>query len=446
MRRQSLLWVRGSWIALALLSLAVLLAGMPAYYRTLNSACLSGDCIYFQLGPAEAGALVNLNLSLRFYAAYMVSLTTLLTLVSLLLGTLIFLWQSKSRIAIFLSYALLALGPTFFQVLTEALVKNNPAWRTPVSILQAIGVWTIIVFAYLFPDGRFYPRWTRVTAAILAITVLLPVFTSEQFFLGSPGAFGWYILSVIVSSMLVGAFAQIIRYRKISGPVEKQQVKWVVFGFALFALQATGYLLSPVIYPPLQGQGVPNLLYYLVGGSLNVLFLLFFLSSLAIAILRYRLWEIDVIIRRTLQYSLLTGLLALLYLGGVIIFQQIFDLVSVEAGRSPLAIVLSTLAIAALFTPLRARIQAGIDRRFYRRKYDAERTLERFAGTLREEVDVDRLSEQLISVVQETVEPEMIELMGVENKGKSVKRTAQAFSTGNWISVIAPSPSPGGRR
>ncbi|MCB0012913.1 MAG: hypothetical protein KDE34_13460, partial [Anaerolineales bacterium] len=129
-------------------------------------------------------------------------------------------------------------------------------------------------------------------------------------------------------------------------------------------------------------------------------------ASFAIAILRYRLFDINVIIRKTLVYALLSGLLALVYLGSVVLLQTIFDSVAQE--RSPFIIVVSTLLIAALFAPLRQRIQAFIDRRFYRQKYDAQQILAQFAETARDQVEVDALTAELRRVVQETMQPETL--------------------------------------
>jgi K+-sensing histidine kinase KdpD len=132
--------------------------------------------------------------------------------------------------------------------------------------------------------------------------------------------------------------------------------------------------------------------------------------SLGFSILRYRLWDIDLVINRTLVYGLLTGMLALVYFILIIALQFLVRALTGQVSQSPLVIVASTLAIAALFQPLRHRIQAIIDRRFYRRKYDAARALAAFSATLRNQVDLNQLSEQLVAVVEETMQPTFVSL------------------------------------
>ena len=129
--------------------------------------------------------------------------------------------------------------------------------------------------------------------------------------------------------------------------------------------------------------------------------------AILIAILRYRLFDIDIIIRRTTSYAILSALLALIYFGSIVVLQQLLAPIT---GESDLAVVLSTLLIAALFLPLRRRVQDAIDRRFFRRKYDAEKVLQQFAATARDETDLDALTAELLRVIQETMEPEHVSM------------------------------------
>ena len=183
-------------------------------------------------------------------------------------------------------------------------------------------------------------------------------------------------------------FAQANRYRRASGPGERQQTKWVVFGLVAAIAGTFVAALPAVIIPEYVRSGIPMILYALFELSLTNLALLLIPLSIGFAILRYRLWDIDVIINRALVYGTLTTALGLVFFGGVTMLQVIFRTLIGE--ESDLAIIASTLAIAALFEPLRRRIHAFIDRRFYRRKYDARKTLEAFSAQLRDETDLDR--------------------------------------------------------
>jgi hypothetical protein len=200
---------------------------------------------------------------------------------------------------------------------------------------------------------------------------------------------------------------QIYRYRRVSTPVQRQQTKWVVFGLVsailllLLAIFAQGFI------PPIGRVGA---LLYLACDSIAPLAFLLIPSCVTIAILRSQLWDVDVLINRTLVYGTLTILLALIYVGLVIGLGSLVRLFTGQLAQAPIVIVASTLAIAALFQPLRHRIQAIIDRRFYRRKYDTAKTLEAFSATLRNKVDLSQLREHLLSVVQETMQPTQVSL------------------------------------
>jgi hypothetical protein len=215
----------------------------------------------------------------------------------------------------------------------------------------------------------------------------------------------------------VGAALQVYRYRHDSDAVGRQQLKWVSFAFAAAAVgDLVGYLLPPALWPslinaPPQPQTTPaGILYVLFFGPLLAIIAVCLVPvSILISILRYRLWDVDIIIRRTLIYSALTLSLALVYFSSVLLLQAIFRALTGQ-GQSELVTVVSTLLIAALFVPLRTWVQRGIDRRFYRRKYDAAKTLAAFGALARDEVDLDTLRNDLVLVVQETMQPAHVSL------------------------------------
>jgi len=209
---------------------------------------------------------------------------------------------------------------------------------------------------------------------------------------------------------LLSLLAQIYRYRRVSTALERQQTKWVLYGASLLLGGASAgaqalTLLVPAISlsPPLAPADLA------ADAVLNGLLQLLLPVTLGVSILRFRLFEIDVLIRRTLIYAVLTALLALAYFGTVLGLQGLIGTLTGQR-QSTVVTVLSTLVIAALFVPLRARVQAVIDRRFYRRKYDAARTLTAFGAALREEVELAHLAGQLVEIVQESMQPAHVSL------------------------------------
>jgi hypothetical protein len=212
------------------------------------------------------------------------------------------------------------------------------------------------------------------------------------------------LYSVLLLSCLA---AQVYRFWRVSTPLQRQQTKWVVFGFvaAIVVLLLFGIVPS-LIYPQaLQ----PGTLSDFVLDFIAFVALAFLPATFAIAILRYRLWDIDVLIRRTLTYALITGALALAYAVTVLLLQ--FSFATLLGQRSStLATVLSTLAIAALFAPVRRRAQRFIDRRFYRRKYNAAQALAALGASARDDVDLTDLTERLVHVVDQAMQPAHISL------------------------------------
>ena len=200
-------------------------------------------------------------------------------------------------------------------------------------------------------------------------------------------------------------FAKLYRYRRVSTPIERQQTKWVVFGLAVAMVGVIALLIIYLSVPAFQQSGSA---YQFITTPLYLVVVLSIPLSIVMAILRSRLWDIDMLILHTLVYGTLTVVLTGVYVSLVVGLQALLR--GMISQNNSVAIVISTLAIAALFQPLRARVQQMIDRRFYRRKYDAAETLAVFSATLRQEVDLEQLRKELLAVVQETMQPSHVSL------------------------------------
>ena len=209
------------------------------------------------------------------------------------------------------------------------------------------------------------------------------------------------ILLLLPLCMVASALSLVLRYRR-SGGAEREQIKWITFAASVVGFIYLIAMVSSLFFPwGWGGAGTPLWL-----GLLQDAALVSFTAvpiAVGFAVLKYRLYDIDILINRTLVYGSLTAALVALYFGGIVVLQGVF--VALTGEKSTLAIVASTLLIAALFNPLRRRIQGFIDRRFYRRKYDAAKTLEAFSMKLRDETDLDALRDDLTSVVRETMQP-----------------------------------------
>jgi hypothetical protein len=394
------------WVAVVVFTLSIFLLSLPVYFAQLQTVCVGDTCVYSygQLTPGSAQALQNLGLSIGAYAASTFALITASTLVFFGVAGVIFWRRSDDWMAMLVSLFLVTFGVNF-SVQAQAILATNvhSAWYWSLNILIGLGWGSLNLLLYLFPDGRFVPCWTRPLAVfVVANSILLTAF---------PVAIStfppWVLGAIYLVNGGSGVIAQIYRYARVSGPVQRQQTKWVVFGLAATTLVILSRLVPLLIFPSLSTS---SSFYFLISTYVYPVGLLLIPLTLGIAILRYRLWDIDILINRTLVYGTLTALLALVYFGLVITLQALFKGVTGQVGASPLVIVISTLVIAALVQPLRRRIQKIIDRRFYRRKYDAARTLAAFSATLRNEVDLSQLSEQLVAVVQETMQPVSISL------------------------------------
>ncbi len=394
---------RLAWAVVTMLVVGLVTLGVPGLYARL-------------IAGVDERSVTDLGWTLAGYGTYISGLYLLVVVAHLVIGAIVFWRRSDEWIALALAFALVTNGALLPLSLTYPVEEVSPVMRILVGLVTYIGLVTGLSLLYLFPDGRFVPRWTRIMVIGWAGLLLFAIFLPKS----ALSLAAWPIplqLLVLVVWSGVGLYAQLHRYLEVSSPLQRQQTKWAILGLVLAVLGPFGYFLPFVIIPALSDPEVPNILYQRVGPSLFAfslvvklvgltgftLSLLIFPTSFVVAILRYRLWDIDVIINRTLVYGVLTGTLVLVYLGGVALLQTMFFGITGQGDQ--LAIVATTLAVAALFNPLRRRIQAVIDRRFYRRRYDAARALAAFSGTVQEEVELEDVSQALLRVVEETVQP-----------------------------------------
>jgi hypothetical protein len=395
------------WGVLVIFCLVVFVISLPSYFAHYQTVCRGTTCAPWQLTPQSVKTLQGLGLSATGYATVCLLLGVVAVLVSCAIAGVIIFRKPDNWMGLLVAFLLVmestnyltadvaVLSPLFGPALAEAVSKCFNLLMT---------VTYMLVFC-LFPNGRFVPRWTRwlmgafLAGALFSLAVPpLPASSHDRVrFLVLWGSF-----------LILVSVAQLYRYRQVSSRVERQQTKWVVYGLAWEIVIGAGIISLPYLFPSLtQASSLYDLVTYLAVTSCSTLLLAL---SFGIAILRYRLWDIDILINRTLVYGTLTGILALIYFGLVIGLQSLFHWITGQVSQSPVATVASTLAIAALFQPLRHRIQQIIDRRFYHRKYDAAKTLAAFSATLRNEVDLSQLSEHLLTVVQETMQPSHVSL------------------------------------
>jgi len=388
-----LILARVTWVAVVTLIVALFLVMLPAYYTFLQTVCTGATCGPTQPTPDSAQGIQKLGLSLGAYATFTLALTIASELLCIVVSAVIFWRKSDDWMALLVALGGVALGILY---VTFALQGSHSAWQVLAIVLTVLGNGAFFLVGSLFPNGRFVPRWTRWLLPCWVVSGLAFLFFHDVSFMYLVYKLVW--LGVVVLLVI----ALFYRYRYASSPLQRQQTKWVIYGASVAGIIEVGLTMPLYLFPSL---GQAGSFYQLVIAPAYILVVFIVPLSLGLAILRYRLYDIDLLINRTLVYGMLTVLLALVYVGLVIGLQSLVHLFTGQVSQSPVVIVASTLAIAALFQPLRYRIQRVIDRRFYRRKYDATKTLEAFSATLRNEVDLSQLREHLLAVVEETMQP-----------------------------------------
>jgi hypothetical protein len=331
--------------------LGLFVASVPVAYARYGTLCEGVQCDFFQLSPEDVKVLKGWGLSIDFYAVYNVAFDIVYALGFWVAGVTL-VWRRDARMALFASIAFVtfgALSPL------DALADAYPGWALPVAFVFFVGSVSFFVLFYVFPDGRLVPGWTRATVAAWIFYQLL-----YYFFPNSP--FGPQNLPPPINiALLTGFFgslmlAQTYRYVRVSCPDERQQAKWVIFGLAAAITVLVGVSLIGRIYAP------PQVLYELVGLTvINLSFLLIPLS-IVVAILHHRLWDIDLIIRRSLVYVPLSAVLTTVFVISETLLLPPLARSILGVEDSSLTTVVSGVITAVLFKPLRSRIDSGANR------------------------------------------------------------------------------------
>jgi hypothetical protein len=400
-----LLLARAAVAVVGVLVVGLFIRAVPLLSRDAQVVCTAPDCPgHLTPTPDLVRQLQALGLSRSAFAAYVVALDVVFAAVNWAVAAVLVWRRSRERMALLSALTLLTLGGATFTGLPSVLVGAHPSWELVVAQCLAVLGTCIVVLFYLFPDGRLVPRWSPLLAAPWILVQGGRYFFPDSPFnyLTWPIALYWLLFFGGITPALA---AQIYRYRRVSGPLQRQQTKVVVFGVAVAGGGYLGVFLSQVVLMPFLMR---NVLANLAFATAMYAVLLLLPLSIGLAILRYRLWDVDLLINKVLVYGTLTATLGAIYIGSVV------GLIALLRGftgeRSTVAIVIATLVAAALFQPLRRRIQSDIDRRFYRRKYDAAQALAAFSARLRDEVDLDAVTADLVAVVDDTVQPAHVAL------------------------------------
>jgi hypothetical protein len=361
LRGRRLLLARGAWIVVALLTLGLFVASIPFTYEPFLRACENSGCDIAQLSPEAKNALQEgLGLSMGHYAAYTVFLAIVLALGYWLIGGILFRKRSDNLLVLSASMMLVTFGTIQADTLYW-LAEAYPVWDLPVALVTFVAEASFFLLFCVFPDGRFVPRWTRWAAAAWIVYWLLVTFFPDSPL--SPRS--WPAL--IDASLFLGllgslVLAQIYRYRRHSDQTARQKTKWVVWGFTaalagFIAVQVIGWIFD------LTRPGIPELFYKSVGNAVITLCALLIPVSIGVAILRYRLWDIDLIIRRSLVIGPLATILTVVFeLANQLLLPFIFQFIPALEDSSSIETVASVLIVVVLFKPLHARLDADVNR------------------------------------------------------------------------------------
>ncbi len=379
-RARWLIIARRAWPVVTVLAITANLLVLPAYIRSLLTRTSRAELPAAHLTPAE-------------YVAIQICYVAVFMLVCLAVATVIYVRAGREPVALFCAYTLMALGCGFGFI--AGLTITNPILNALSVIFTGVTQVMLGWLFLIFPSGRFVPRWSRwcalaATAAIAAVTIYAVARIQP-----APNA----AQTIGVGLFLLGAGAQVYRYRRVSSVTERQQTKWVVFGLAaamaaIIVFQLGGLLVQRVVPSTMKSQVGNSLI-----GGVWILMLGIIPVFIGIAVLRTHLWDIGLVISRTLTYAIVTALLVGVYAGLVLLTTRVLPF------HTAVAVALSTLAAAAAFHPLRQRVQRTVDRRFNRARYDADQAIAAFAAQLKDAAGPDAVYAHLLTAVHRALEP-----------------------------------------
>ena len=418
LRGRTLVFARAAWVVVAALCAGLFIAAVPVAFEQLREPCPTVACPTGQLPPAGLRALEGLGLSLDAFAAYSVAMDVVFAAAYGAVAVLIFWRLSGDRVGLFVSLALLTFGTATFTSTMAALAAHYPVSEVLVSPLHFLGSVAFGLFLYLFPDGRFVPRWTR-WVALVWIAWQAPRYFFPNWYLEPSGWHAVTSTGVWLVALGTAVYSQVYRYRRVSSPVQRQQIKWVVFGISAALTLFFGMVLALLVLAPTPaspGALLAHLIGYTFVGHLAMLFIP---ASIGISMLRHRLFDVDLVINRALVYGVLTATVVGLY---VLVVGGLGELLQL---RGNLIISLLATGLAAVaFQPLRDRLQRGANRLMYGERDDPYAVLARLGSRLESTPAHDAVLPAVARTVRETLKLPYAEIQLRREDGFETAATA----------------------
>ena len=404
------------WLILAVLVFTLWLIGTLENSTSVPAACAGGTCDPFALSAGDLAALAQLGLPVGFIAGFFVLSNIGIALAFFTIGAAIAWRKSADWMGLLVSFTLVYLGAVFFTDSDDALWRAYPASRSPLTLLGMVGYAAIMLLLFYFPDGRFVPHGRTARDIGWLIILLTAPFVGTATRVGAIGTFP------LLATVSLGLGAQIYRYRRASGPEQRQQTKWVVFGLATSLAVMLIWVFAATTLPP--GSPSEQRVYFLLitRPLISVLIPLLPLT-IALSILRYRLWDVDMVINRTLVYGMLTACVIatfVLIVGGLgTLFQS---------QGNPLIALLATGLVAVLFQPLRERLQRGVNRLVYGERDDPLAALSQLGRRLEAALAPEIVLSTLVETIAQTLKLPFVAIS--LRAGEAFKIAARSGSEG----------------